>query len=136
MSRSEANRAGQDARPVTPPGGLTQDPPASLGAVGRSVWKTIVETGRYQDGDARVLERYCHLHDRRAVLLALVDTEGYVVPGPKQPSTGHPAIRLALDMDAQMIRLEAVLALSSEARARLGLASAEDDLHACCGAGA
>ena len=107
--RSEANRAGQDARPVLPPGSLTQDPPASLGAVGSAVWKTIVEAGRYQDHDARVLERYCQLHDRRAVLLALVDTEGYVVPGSKQQPTGHPAIRLAHDIEAQMIRLSRCL---------------------------
>ena len=134
--RSEANRAGQDARPVLPPGSLTQDPPASLGAVGSAVWKTIVEAGRYQDHDARVLERYCQLHDRRAVLLALVDTEGYVVPGSRQQPTGHPASRLAYDIEAQMIRLESVLALNPEARARLGLATAGDDLLAGCPAGA
>src|SRR4030095_2397854 len=88
----EAERAGRDARPLLAPGGLTQDPPASLGAVGRAVWRTIVEAGSCQDSDALVLERYCQLHDRRAVLLALVGTEGYVVPGVKQPSTAHPGI--------------------------------------------
>ena len=123
----EAERAGQDARPLLAPGGLTQDPPASLGAVGRAVWRTIVETGSCQDTDALVLERYCQLHDRRAVLHALVGTEGYVVPDAKQPSTAHPAIRLARDIEAQMTRLESVLALNPTARARLGLAAAGDD---------
>jgi P27 family predicted phage terminase small subunit len=127
--RSEANRSGRDA---LPPGSLAQDPPASLGAVGSAVWKTIVQTGRYQDHDARVLEQYCQLHDRRSILLAFVDTEGYVVPGSKQQPTGHPATRLAHDIEAQMIRLESVLALTPEARARLGLATADDDLVACC----
>jgi P27 family predicted phage terminase small subunit len=95
--------------------------------VGRAVWRTIVEAGSCQDSDALVLERYCRLHDRRAALLALVGTEGYVVPGVKQPSTAHPAIRLAHDIEAQMTRLESVLALNPSARARLGLAAAGDD---------
>jgi P27 family predicted phage terminase small subunit len=132
----EAERAGHDARPLLAPGGLTQDPPASLGAVGRAVWRTIVEAGSCQDTDALVLERHCQLHDRRAVLLALVGTEGYVVPGAKQPSTAHPAIRLAHDIEAQMTRLESVLALNPAARARLGLAAAEDDPPADLLAGA
>ena len=108
---SEADRAGHDALPALPPGSLTQDPPAGLGAEGRAVWATITQAGPYGDNAAQVLERYCQLHDRRAVLLALADTEGYVVPGPKQPSTAHPAIRLAGDIDAQMTQLESVLAL-------------------------
>ena len=107
--RSGANRAGHDARPVLPPGSPTQDPPASLGAVGRSVWKTIVTAGSCRDSDALVLERYCQLHDRRAMLLALVDTEAYIVPGSKKQPTGHPAIRLAHDIEAQMTRLESAL---------------------------
>lgn len=121
---TEANRAGHDARPAPPPGSLTQDPPASLGAVGRAVWATITQAGPYQDHDALMLERYCQLHDDRAVLLALVDTEGYVVPGSKQPSTAHPALRLARDIEAQMTQLESVLTLHAEARGRLGLAAA------------
>lgn len=90
----------------------------------RLLWRTIVKAGPYQDSDALVLERYCQLHDRRAVLLSLVDTEGYVVPGSKQQPTAHPATRLAHDIEAQMIRLESVLALNPEARARLELATA------------
>ena len=121
----EADRAGHDARPVPPPGSLTQDPPAALGAVGRAVWATVTQAGPYPDDDAAVLERYCQLHDDRAVLLALVDTEGYVVPGSKQPSTAHPALRLARDIEAQMTQLESVLALHAEARGRLGLAAEE-----------
>jgi P27 family predicted phage terminase small subunit len=126
MSRTclEANRAGQDARPVLPAGSLTPDPPASLGAVGGAVWATITQAGPYQDNDAPVLERYCQLHDDRAVLLALVDTEGYIVAGSKQQPTAHPAIRLAHDIEAQMTQLESVLALNPDARARLGLATA------------
>jgi P27 family predicted phage terminase small subunit len=77
--------------------------------VGRAVWRTIVEAGSCQDSDA------------------LVGTEGYVVPGAKQPSTAHPAIRLAHDIEAQMTRLESVLSLNPAARARLGLAAAGDD---------
>ena len=120
----EANRAGQDARPVLPPGSLTPGPPAGLGAVGSAVWATITQAGPYQDNDAPMLERYCQLHDDRAVLLALVDTEGYIVAGSKQQPSAHPAIRLAHDIEVQMTQLESVLALNPEARARLGLATA------------
>src|SRR4029453_5437137 len=105
----EAERAGHDGRPLLAAGGLTQDPPASLGAVGRAVWRTIVEAGSCQDSDA------------------LVGTEGYVVPGAKQPSTAHPAIRLAHDIEAQMTRLESVLSLNPARGPRLGLAAAGDD---------
>ena len=55
---------------------------------------------------------------------------------PGSLSQDHPAIRLAHDIEAQMTRLESVLAPSPEARARLGLAAAEDDLRAGCLAGA
>lgn len=126
MSRtcSQANRAGQDAWPALRPGHPSPNPPTSLGAVGSAVWATITQASSYQDNDAPVLERYCQLHDRRAVLLALVDTEGYIVAGSKQPSTAHPAFRLAHDIEAQMTQLESALALNPEARARLELATA------------
>lgn len=120
--RSDHLRAGHDVRPVLPPGEVTQTPPKSLGAVGASVWKAIVKQGGpYVDTDALDLERYCQLYDRRAVLLALVDDEGYVVPGSMKQATAHPAIRLAHDIEAQMARLESVLALNPESRARLGI---------------
>jgi P27 family predicted phage terminase small subunit len=94
---------------------VTQAPPESLGAVGGSVWKAIVKQGGpSMDGDALALERYCQLHDRRAVLLALVDDEGYIAPGSKKQPTAHPAIQLAHDIERQMTALEAVLALNPE----------------------
>jgi P27 family predicted phage terminase small subunit len=109
---TEADRGGRDAGRAQPPGRLAQDPPASLGAAGRAVWRTVVEAGSYKDRDAPALERYCRLHDRRALLLALVDAEGYIVPGAKQQPAAHPAVRLAHDIEAQMTRLESVLALA------------------------
>jgi P27 family predicted phage terminase small subunit len=135
--RSDQLRAGHDARPVLPPGGVTQAPPESLGAVGASVWKAIVKQGGpYMDTDAVVLERYCQLYDRRAVLLALVDDEGYIVLGSKQQPTGHPAIGLAQDIERQMTALEAVLALNPESRARPGIGAAiPDDLTEFLAAG-
>jgi P27 family predicted phage terminase small subunit len=94
---------------------VTQAPPESLGAVGASVWKAIVKQGGpSMDGDALALERYCQLHDRRAVLLALVDDEGYIAPGSKKQPAAHPAIQLAHDIERQMTALEAVLALNPE----------------------
>jgi P27 family predicted phage terminase small subunit len=135
--RSDQLRAGHDARPVLPPGTVTQAPPESLGAVGASVWKAIVKQGGpYMDPDARVLERYCQLHDRRAVLLALVDDEGYIVPASKQQPTGHPAIGLAHDIERQMTALEAVLALNPQSRAQPGIgADIPDDLTEFLAAG-
>jgi P27 family predicted phage terminase small subunit len=113
--RSDHLRAGHDAHPVPPPGSVTQAPPESLGAVGASVWKAIVKQGGpSMDGDALALERYCQLHDRRAVLLALVDDEGYIAPGSKKQPAAHPAIQLAHDIERQMTALEAVLALNPE----------------------
>ena len=94
---------------------MTQAPPESLGAVGASVWKAIVKQGGPSMGsDALALERYCQLHDRRAVLLALVGDEGYIAPGSKKQPAAHPAIQLAHDIERQMTALEAVLALNPE----------------------
>jgi P27 family predicted phage terminase small subunit len=122
---------------VLPPGGVTQAPPESLGAVGASVWKAIVQQGGPSlDSDALALERYCQLHDHRAVLLALVDDEGYVAPGSKKQPTAHPAIQLAHDIERQMTALEAVLALNPESRARPGTgADIPDDLTEFLAAG-
>jgi P27 family predicted phage terminase small subunit len=131
--RIPQEKAAYEAEPRARTGGRRRRrSPHLAGGVG---W-TIVEAGSCQDTDALVLERYCQLHDRRAVLLALVGTEGYVVPGAKQPSTAHPAIRLAHDIEAQMTRLESALALNPAARARLGLAAAGDDPPADLLAGA
>ena len=111
--RSDQLRAGHDAHPVPPPGSVTQAPPESLGAVGASVWKAIVKQGGpCMDADALVLERYCQLYDRRAVLLAFVDDEGYIAPGSMKQPAAHPAIQLAHDIERQMTALEAVLALN------------------------
>jgi P27 family predicted phage terminase small subunit len=122
---------------VLSPGSVTQAPPESLGAVGASVWKAIVKQGGpSMDSDALSLERYCQLHDRRAVLLALVDDEGYIAPGSKKQPTAHPAIQLAHDIERQMTALEAVLALNPESRARPGTgADIPDDLTEFLAAG-
>jgi P27 family predicted phage terminase small subunit len=135
--RSDHLCAGHDAHPVLPPGSVTQAPPESLGAVGASVWKAIVQQGGPSlDSDALALERYCQLHDHRAVLLALVDDEGYVAPGSKKQPTAHPAIQLAHDIERQMTALEAVLALNPESRARPGTgADIPDDLTEFLAAG-
>jgi P27 family predicted phage terminase small subunit len=122
---------------VLSPGSVTQAPPESLGAVGASVWKAIVKQGGpSRDSDALSLERYCQLHDRRAVLLALVDDEGYIAPGSKKQPTAHPAIQLAHDIERQMTALEAVLALNPESRAGPGTgADTPDDLTEFLAAG-
>ena len=135
--RSDHLRAGHDAHPVPPPGSLTQAPPESLGAVGASVWKAIVQQGGSSRGrDALALERYCRLHDRRAVLLAFVDDEGYIAPGSQKQPAAHPAIQLAHDIERQMTALEAVLALNPERRSRPELgADIPDDLTEFLAAG-
>jgi P27 family predicted phage terminase small subunit len=135
--RSDQLRAGHDAHPVPPPGSVTQAPPESLGAVGASVWKGIVKQGGpFTGSDALTLERYCRLHDRRAVLLAFVDDEGYIAPGSKKQPTAHPAIQLAHDIERQMTALEAVLALNPERRARPEIGTdTSDDLTEFLAAG-
>jgi P27 family predicted phage terminase small subunit len=135
--RSDQLRAGHDAHPAPPAGSVTQAPPESLGAVGASVWKAVVkQVGPFTGSDALTLERYCRLHDRRAVLLAFVDDEGYIAPGSKKQPTAHPAIQLAHDIERQMTALEAVLALNPERRARPELgADTSDDLTEFLAAG-
>ena len=135
--RSDQLRAGHDAHPAPPAGSVTQAPPESLGAVGASVWKAVVkQVGPFMGSDALTLERYCRLHDRRAVLLAFVDDEGYIAPGSKKQPKAHPAIQLAHDIERQMTALEAVLALNPERRARPELgADTSDDLTEFLAAG-
>ena len=105
-------------------GPRSEDPPASLGAVGCAVWRTIVKAGPYQDSDALVLERYCQLHDRRRSSWPWWTPRATSCPAPSSSRQPTRPPRLAHDIEAQMTLLESVLALNPEARARLELATA------------
>jgi P27 family predicted phage terminase small subunit len=73
--------------------------------------------------DRYVIERYCDLHDRRALLLAEIEQDGLTTLGSASQTVVHPALRHVETTEREMRAIEAVLGLSLEARLRLGVAA-------------
>ena len=106
---------------------LIPDAPANLGEIGQGLWSTLWELGAglYMMSDQWVLERLCSLMERRYQLLALVDAEGMMTVGSTGQPVVHPAMKMVDAIEGRLPGLEAVLALTPESRARLGLAAIE-----------
>jgi P27 family predicted phage terminase small subunit len=106
---------------------LIPDAPANLGEIGQGLWSTLWELGAglYMVSDQWVLERLCSLMERRYQLLALVDAEGMMTVGSTGQPVVHPAMKMVDAIEGRLPGLEAVLALTPESRARLGLAAIE-----------
>lgn len=131
MSRSVANPSGNprgatvtDAPMVH--SGRAPRVPASLGTEGKAVWRKVWEAGAgaYNPRtDGFVIQRYCELHDRRAELLDIVESDGMTTEGSTGQIVMHPAMRFIESTEKEMRAIEAVLGLSLEARLRLGLAA-------------
>ena len=101
------------------------DPPANLGEIGQGLWATLWDLGAglYMAADQWAVERWCSLQERRYHLLELVAAEGTMQVGSTGQPVCHPALRLVDQIEGRLPGLEAVLALTPESRARLGLAA-------------
>ena len=106
---------------------LIPDVPANLGEIGQGLWSTLWELGAglYMMSDQWAVERWCSLQERRYQLLALVDAEGLMQVGSTGQPVVHPAMKMVDAIEGRLPGLEAVLALTPESRARLGLAAIE-----------
>jgi len=106
---------------------LIPDVPANLGEVGQGLWSTLWDLGAglYMLSDQWAVERWCSLQERRYQLLALVDAEGLMQCGSTGQPVVHPAMKMVDAIEGRLPGLEAVLALTPESRARLGLAAIE-----------
>jgi len=132
MSRAKANPSGNPRTGAD----VTQAPrvhegraprvPASLGSTGRDVWRDVWKAGEgayHPQTDRYVIERYCELHDRRAVLLAEIERDGLTTLGSTGQTVMHPALRHVETTEREMRAIESVLGLSLESRLRLGIAA-------------
>ncbi|MFF4430508.1 phage terminase small subunit P27 family [Streptomyces sp. NPDC001513] len=102
--------------------------PAHLKATGREVWRSVwsAGSGAYSpDTDRNIILRYCELHDRRAVLLAQVDADGYMSEGYNGQPVMHPALRFVESTEKELRAIETVIGFTPEARMRLGIVAAE-----------
>ena len=107
--------------------GLAPDPPTTLGEVGKGLWTELwgLAGGLFQVTDQWTIERWCSLTERRYQLLAVVEAEGMMCVGSTGQPVVHPALRLIDAIEGRLPGLEAVLALTPESRARLGLQAIE-----------
>ena len=103
------------------------DPPTNLGEIGQGLWSTLwgLGAGLYMMSDQWTVGRWCSLMERRELLLALVAAEGMMTVGSTGQPVVHPAMKMVDAIEGRLPGLEAVLALTPESRARLGLAAIE-----------
>ena len=105
----------------------TPDPPSTLDEVGQGLWSQLWDlcSGLLQPTDQWTVERWCSLQSRRYQLLAVIEAEGLMATGSTGQAVVHPALRMVDAIEGRLPGLEAVLALTPESRARLGLAAIE-----------
>lgn len=103
------------------------DPPSTLDEVGQGLWTTLWDlcSALFQPTDQWAVERWCSLQSRRYQLIALVEAEGLTATGSTGQTVVHPALKMVDAIEGRLPGLEAVLALTPESRARLGLAAIE-----------
>ena len=129
MSRPKpaASRQGNSPNKVTIPRATSlvpvPDPPGTRGPYGANLWRQLWESGRgvYAPTDSYILERYCNLSDRRRLLLAVLEDEGFLGVGSQGQVVAHPAARLVTVVESRLGPIEDRLGLSPESRMALGL---------------
>jgi len=106
---------------------LTPDPPDSLDEYGVELWNTVwgLGAGLYKETDFWAIERWADLQSRRQKLLSIIKSEGMMQLGSTGQVVVHPALKMVDAIEGRLPGLEAVLALTPESRARLGLQAIE-----------
>ena len=106
---------------------LTPDPPESLDSKGVELWNTVwsLGNGLYKETDYWVIERWADMQSRRHHLLSVIKSEGMMTVGSTGQPVVHPALKMVDAIEGRLPNLEAVLALTPESRARLGLQAIE-----------
>ncbi len=106
----------------------TPEAPEHLGPVGRRIWAEVWTAGRkayVPETDAYIIERYSSLHERRAQLLSVLESEGFTTTGSQGQTVAHPAAKILDSVETKLTSLEDRLGLNPEARLRLGIAAVE-----------
>jgi P27 family predicted phage terminase small subunit len=75
--------------------------------------------------DRNVITRYCELHDRRADLLALVESDGFMSEGYNGQPVAHPMLRYVESTEKELRSIETAIGFTPESRLRLGIVAAE-----------
>lgn len=102
--------------------------PAHLKAAGKDVWRNVWSAGMgaySPETDRNVILRYCELHDRRAELLGLIESQGYMSEGYNGQPVAHPMLRYVESTEKELRSIESAIGFTPEARLRLGLVAAE-----------
>ncbi|MFE5621735.1 phage terminase small subunit P27 family [Streptomyces virginiae] len=127
LKTGNANWAAEAEAPIVYEGRAPRAP-ASLGSVGRDIWRAVWQagSGAYSpDTDRNLILRYAELYDRRASFLAAVDAEGLMTIGSTGQPVVHPAMRYVESTEKELRAIETVIGFTPEARMRLGLVAAE-----------
>jgi P27 family predicted phage terminase small subunit len=91
------------------------------------LWNTVwsLGNGLYKETDYWVIERWADMQSRRYHLLSVIKSEGAMTVGSTGQPVVHPALKMVDAIEGRLPNLEAVLALTPESRARLGLQAIE-----------
>ncbi|MFF4408126.1 phage terminase small subunit P27 family [Streptomyces sp. NPDC001404] len=102
--------------------------PASLGPVGKEIWRNVWSAGHgafSPETDRNLILRYCELYDRRADLLSAVDSDGLMSVGSTGQPAVHPAMRYVESTEKELRAIETAIGYTPESRMRLGIVAAE-----------
>ena len=94
--------------------GSPPKPPASLGKVGRKVWREIVGTYELEPHERRLIEEACGFLDRAAQLDEQVEQDGLIVKGSMGQPVLHPAVAEARQHRQAYSRLVGQLSFPDE----------------------
>lgn len=106
---------------VTAPPTTIPPPPRSLGKAGREAWQEFWASAHHLNPvlDLHVMTHLCALLDEQAELDAVIKRDGRVVPGSVGQPRAHPAYRLLLATDRQIMTLMTKCGLTPAARRQL-----------------
>lgn len=106
---------------VVPPADMTLIP-NTLGGAGVAMWQFVEEyCGTWvAPSDMPTVRLLCEAMDRRADLIAVVDSEGILLVG-KERNYINPAMKMLTELEAQITKWMAQLGLNPSDRGRLGL---------------
>jgi len=108
------------------PVGKVPAPPKRLGPAGRSAWRTAWRqcSAWLTDSDAALVERCAELADERAALREAIEKTGRTTRGSQGQLVDHPLVSQLRQVEALILKTEAVLGVGPSNRFRLGIAVA------------
>ncbi len=111
LKRSTLSESPPIPPPPPPAPRAVPDPPAGAGESGRRLWSSVVDEYDLEEHEAALLKEMVRTVDLLDELTAIVEHDGYMVPGPGLTPRVHPAVTEARQARLALARLSASLRL-------------------------